>query len=76
MSTLASYFRARQSRPGYARPLPFEQRQPDVNPWRSRKGGAINKEEAESGLDDPLRRLEAVLLLAREPLNSRKLSQY
>lgn len=28
------------------------------------------------GLDDPLRRLEAVLLLAREPLNSRKLSQH
>jgi segregation and condensation protein B len=76
MSTLASYFRARRSRPAYSRLLPLELRQPDVNPWRSRKGGAIDKEKVESGLDDPLRRLEAVLLLAREPLNSRKLSQY
>lgn len=76
MSTLASHFRTAHSRLGCPRPLPAELRQCDVNPWRSRKVGAIDKESAQSGLDDPLRRLEAVLLLAREPLNSRKLSQY
>jgi segregation and condensation protein B len=76
MSTLASHFRAHESRPGNRRPLPFELRQLDVNPWRSYKAGALAKENTQSGLDEPLSRLEAVLLLAREPLNSRKLSQY
>ncbi len=76
MSTLAVYFHARQASSGYVRRLPFELRQPDVNPWRSHKASSLAKENAQSGLDDPLRRLEAVLLLAREPLNSRKLSQY
>ena len=51
-------------------------RQRDVNPWRSRKSFAAGKWSAPGGLDDPLQRLEAVLLLSREPLNSRKLSQY
>lgn len=50
-------------------------RQRDVNPWRSRRSLSAAG-AAHSGLDDPLRRLEAVLLLAREPLTSRKLSQY
>lgn len=76
MSTLTAHFRAGAARLGYARPWPCELRQCDVNPWRSRKVSDPNKESAKAGLDDPLRRLEAVLLLAREPLNSRKLSQY
>ena len=79
MSTLAAYFRARLSssaKAGYLRTLPFQLRQRDVNPWRSRKVSDLDKENAQSGLDDPLLRLEAVLLLASEPLNSRKLSQY
>jgi segregation and condensation protein B len=76
MSTLTPYFRTGSSRVGNSRLLPFELRQCDVNPWRSRKNNVLDKKSAQSGLDDPLRRLEAVLLLAREPLNSRKLSQY
>ncbi|MBC7852315.1 MAG: SMC-Scp complex subunit ScpB [Pirellulaceae bacterium] len=76
MTTLAAFFRARQASSAYVRPLPFELRQPDVNPWRSRKASSLDKEHAQSSLNDPFRRLEAVLLLAREPLNSRKLSQY
>jgi segregation and condensation protein B len=47
-----------------------------VNPWRSGKTLGRGKRAAASCLDDPLKRLEAVLLLSREPLNSRKLSQY
>jgi segregation and condensation protein B len=47
-----------------------------VNPWRSRKTVLLDKAGTPAGLDDPLSRLEAVLLLAREPLSSRKLSQY
>ncbi|MGI8979614.1 MAG: SMC-Scp complex subunit ScpB [Pirellulaceae bacterium] len=76
MSTLAAYFRARQASSGYVRRLPFELRQTDVNLWRSRQASSLDKENAQSVLNDPFRRLEAVLLLARDPLNSRKLSQY
>ena len=76
MSTLAAHFRSRQSRLGQIRGSAFDLQQPDVNPWRSRKASFTDRANALSGLDDPLSRLEAVLLLAREPLNSRKLSQY
>ncbi len=76
MPSLASYFRTAPAGLGCPRPLPAELRQCDVNPWRSRKAGVLEKASPQSGLDDALRRLEAVLLLAREPLNSRKLSQY
>ena len=76
MSTLATYFRSRQSPSGFVSPRPYKLEQRDVNPWRSRKGSSLGQENLPSGLEDPLGRLEAVLLLAREPLNSRKLSQY
>jgi segregation and condensation protein B len=75
MPTLAAYFRTRASQSGFVRPRPYLLGQPDVNPWRSRKGFSLEK-KVQSGLEDPLGRLEAVLLLAREPLNSRKLSQF
>lgn len=76
MSTLAAHFRARESHSGFVRPRPYQLEQPDVNSWRSRKGVSFDPKNLKSGLEDPLSRLEAVLLLAREPLNSRKLSQY
>src|SRR5688572_27430383 len=76
MSTLAPHFRARHFSAALLRPHAYQLQQHDVNPWRSRKASSLDKVNAQSGLDDPLCRLEAVLLLAREPLNSRKLSQY
>jgi segregation and condensation protein B len=64
------------SPPHFRRFAPSTLRQRDVNPWRSRKGYSSRNAPASGGLDDPLSRLEAVLILAREPHNSRKLAQY
>jgi segregation and condensation protein B len=76
MRLYPTYFRARRSLSGHSHEFPVVFGQNDVNPWRSRKDSSLTTGGDEAGLDDPLRRLEAVLLLAREPLNSRKLSQY
>lgn len=76
MRLYPTHFRAGRSLSGHSREFPVVLRQNDVNPWRSRKHFSLTSGGGETGLNDPLRRLEAVLLLAREPLNSRKLSQY
>ena len=74
MSTLGSILRFRHSAQGLRLFRERELGQEPVSTRQSRKRPSLDS--ARSGLDDPLSRLEAVLLLAKEPLNSRKLSQY
>jgi segregation and condensation protein B len=74
MSTLASILEFRHSARGLRLYRERELGQERGDRWPSRKGVSLDSQR--SGLEDPLSRLEAVLVLAKEPLNSRKLAQY